>query len=339
MDTEKPLSIIVLDRRVPALKGTKPTVGTVLEELGHHVIYAEDGPIDLTGCEVVVEFGNPGYFPKFRRQLLKMPREKRPLTALLYAEPLPPPRKSGLPRWAMLNKVEIAKILLHDWRATDIYTNAYNLRRFLREGSIDMLFTTGGEQQEYANEQGYENWMYHYGYHPSHGRLLGLERDVDVLFLGETRPRRRRKLLSRLKRAGIDVTVRGSWHKSSKGLWGEERVRFLNRTKIIIHLQRYPGKTAHKRFVIALANGAMVVSEPAYRPDPFVPGVHYAEAPIEQMPELIRHYLNNEAEREKIAMAGHKLVTEELTFENTMREIVETIRGRLLERSFITQNP
>jgi len=339
MDIEKPLNIKVFDRRVPALAGTKPTVGKVLEELGHNVTYAEDGPVDFSSSDVIIEFGNPGYFPKLRRQLLETPREKRPLVAVLYAEPLPPPRASGLPRWSALNKVEIAKILLHDWRATDIYTNAYNLRRFIREGSIDMLFTTGEEQHEYANEQGYESWVYHYGYHPSHGRLLGLERDIDVMFLGETRPRRRRKLLSRLKRAGIDVTVRGSWHKNEKALWGEERVQFLNRTKIMIHLQRYPGKTAHKRFVIGLANGTMVVAEPSYRPEPLVPGVHYAEAPIDQMPELIRYYLNNDAEREKIAMAGHKLVTEELTFENTMRDVVDTIRGRLVERSFMTQRP
>ena len=333
------LSIMVFDRRVPALEGTKPTVGKVLEELGHDVAYAEDGPADFLSCDVIVEFGNPGYFPKLRRQLLATPREKRPLVAVLYAEPLPAPRASGLPRWSSLNIAEIGKIILRDWRATDIYTNAYNLRRFLREGSIDMLFVTGGEQHEYANEQGYENWEYQYGYHPSHGRVLGLERYVDVLFLGETRPRRRRLLLNRLGRAGIDVTVRGSWHKSDKGLWGDERIQFLNRTKIIVHLQRYPGKTGSKRFVLALANGAMVVAEPSYRPEPFVPGVHYAEAPIEHMPELIRYYLNNEAERERIAMAGHRLVTEDLTFEKTMREIVETIRGRLQERAFITQNP
>ena len=332
ISVDPPLSIIVFDRRVPALAGTKPTVGKVLEELGHHVTYSEDDPVDLSSCDVIVEFGNPGYFPKLRRQLLATPREKRPLVAVMYAEPLPAPRASGLPRWSSLNVAEIGKILLHDWRATDIYTNAYNLRRFIREGSIDLLFTTGAEQHEYANEQGYENWEYQYGYHPSHGRLLGLERDVDVLFLGETRPRRRRKLLNRLRQAGIDVTVRGSWHKTQKALWGEDRVQFLNCTKLVVHLQRYPGKTGSKRFVLALANGAMVVSEPAYRPEPFVPGVHYAEAPIDEMPELIRHYLANPAERERIVAAGHRLVTEELKFHDIMESVVSTIRGRLAQR-------
>src|SRR5687768_7730456 len=105
MDIEKPLNIKVFDRRVPALAGTKPTVGKVLEELGHNVTYAEDGPVDFSSSDVIIEFGNPGYFPKLRRQLLETPREKRPLVAVLYAEPLPPPRASGLPRWSALNKV------------------------------------------------------------------------------------------------------------------------------------------------------------------------------------------------------------------------------------------
>lgn len=332
MGVEQPLSILVMDKRVPALAGTKPTVGKVLEELGHNVTYGEDYPVEFLGKDVIIEFGNPGYFPRLRKELLRTPREKRPLVAVLYAEPLPPPRASGLPRWSSLNIAEVGKILLRDWRATDIYTNAYNLRKFIGEGSIDMLFMTGAEQEEWANEQGYENWMYHYGYHPSQGRLLGAERDVDVLFLGETRPGRRRRLLKRLRDSGIDVTVRGSWHKSEKGLWGEDRVQFLNRTKIIVHLQRYPGKTAGKRFVLALANGAMVVSEPSYRPDPFVNGVHYVEAPIDQMPDVIRHYLAHPEERDRIALAGHRLVTEELRFEDVMKEIVATIRQRLHSR-------
>ena len=126
----------------------------------------------------------------------------------------------------------------------------------MRERFVDLLFVIGGEQEEYAAEQGYEAWRFDYGYHRSFGNLLGLERDIDVLFIGETRQRRRKKLLRRLRREGIDVVVRGSWHKRAKALWGEERSRFLNRTKIVVHLQRYPGKVASKRFVLAMANGA-----------------------------------------------------------------------------------
>jgi hypothetical protein len=328
-DAEMPLSILVCDRRVPALAGTRPTVATVLAELGHDVAMAEDGPVDLAPCDVILLYGNPGYFPKLRRQLLSTPKERRPLVAALHAEPLPPPRASGLPRWSGLNLAEVAKILLRDWRATDIYSNAFKLRRMMREGTIDLLFATYAEKYEYAREQGYECWLTPYGYHLSFGRLLGLDRDVDVLFLGEMRPRRRRRLLNQLRQAGIEVTVRGSWKNRHEGLWGEDRTRFLNRTKIIVHLQRYPGKLAPKRFFLAMANGAMVISEPAYRPEPFVDGEHYVSASIERMPDVIRHYLAHTDERERITAAAHRLVTEEITFARSMERMLDVIRSRL----------
>jgi glycosyltransferase involved in cell wall biosynthesis len=249
----------------------------------------------------------------------------------MYCEPLPPPRASGLPRWSPLNVAEIGKILLRDWRATDIYSNASKLRKMMHEGLIDRLFVIGAEQEEYAREQGYECWRYDYGYHKSFGDLMGLERDVDVLFLGETRPRRRRRLLDQLRRDGIDVTVRGSWHKGGGALWGEERTRFLNRTKILVHLQRYPGKVASKRFILAMANGAMVISEPPYRPEPFVEGEHFVSATIDGMPELIRHYLAHPEERDIITAAAHRLVTEEVTWQKTMEGVVSVIRSAIAE--------
>lgn len=332
-EQDRPLSFLICDRRIPALAGTLPTVAKVLGEMGHSVTMTEDDPVDFTPHDVMLQWGNPGYYPKIRRRLLAMPKEKRPLVAVMYCEPLPPPHASGLPRWSGLNVAEIGKILLRDWRATDIYTNASSLRKMMHEGMIDRLFVIGAEQEEYAAEQGYQAWRYDYGYHRSFGNLMGLERDVDVLFLGETRPRRRRRLLDQLRRDGIDVTVRGSWHKSDGALWGEERTKFLNRTKILVHLQRYPGKVASKRFILAMANGAMVISEPPYRPEPFVDGEHFVSATVGRMPEVIRHYLAHPEERDIITSAAHRLVTNDVTWERTMAGVVAVIRSAMLERS------
>jgi hypothetical protein len=321
------VNILVCDRKVPAIATTRPTLATVLEELGHTVVVTADGPVDLSGHDVIVEWGNPGYFPRLRRQLLRTPRDRRPLVAVVHAEPLPPPRASGLPRWAALSPVEIAKIVLRDWRATDIYSNARTLRRMMREGTIDVLFATSREKLEYFREEGYEARFVPYGYHASFGRMLGLERDIPVLFLGDTRPLRRRRQLWYLKRHGVDVTVRGSWHDPA--LWGADRTHLLNRTRIVVHLQRYPGKVAAKRLILALANGALVVSEPTYHPEPFVDGVHFVEAPIERMPETIRYYLEHPAERDRIVEAGHRLVTEELTFTRSVETMLDVIRQRV----------
>jgi len=321
------VKILVCDRKVPAIAGTPSILATALQELGHSVEEMPDGPADLSAHELIIEWGNPGFFPRMRRQLLATPRSARPLVAVVHAEPLPAPRSSGLPRWAGLSAAEVAKILLRDSRATDIYSNARTLRRMVGEGTIDLLFATSREKLEYFREQGYEAWLMPFGYHPSLGRLLGLERDVDVLFLGDARPLRRRRQLSYLRRRGVDVTVRGSWHDPV--LWGESRTQFLNRTSIVLHLQRYPGKVAAMRLIMALANGAMVVSEPTYRPEPFVNGVHFVEVPVKEMPETIRYYLQHPSERDRIASAGHRLITEELTLARSLEALLAVVHQRL----------
>lgn len=322
--------MLVCDRRVPAIAGTRPTVVTVMEDLGRRVSMAEDGPLDLAPYDVVMLQGNPGYFPRLRRQLKRMAPQERPLIVALMSEPLPPSKASGVPRETRRSRVEIAKILLRDWRATDIGTNARTIRRMMDEGTIDLLFTASAESLEYLLEEGYPAAHVPYGYHPSYGGLLGGERDVDVLFLGDTRPPRRRELLDYLAREGVEVTVRGSWH--DPGMWGEERTRFLNRTKIIVHLQRYQGRLASKRFILAMTNGVMVVSEPVSHPAPFVDGEHFVAAPVERMPAVIRHLLDNPAERDRIAAAGHALVTTELTYARSVGAMLEAIDERLASR-------
>lgn len=319
----EPLSITVCDRRVPAIAGTRPTVVEVIEELGHTVTMAEDGPLDLDAIEVLLLLGNPGYFPRMRRQLRRTPKDQRPLVVVLHSEPLPPSKASGLSRRPKLSRVEIAKIVLRNWRATDIHTNARVLRKMMDDGTIDLFFTTSAETLEYAREEGYDCTQIPYGYHPRLGRLLDRERDVDVLFLGDTRPPRRKEALASLAAAGIDVTVEGSW--GADGLWGEARTEYLNRTKIIVHLQRYQGRLARKRFILAMANGVLVISEPVQNPAPFVHGEHCLFAGLEEMPALIKKYLAEPAERDRLARAGHDLVTGELAFSRSVEAMLQSV--------------
>jgi hypothetical protein len=332
-----PLSFLVCTRSKPATTGSRPPLALALEDLGHEVTTIPDGPADLSGYDVVLLWNNPGFFPRMRRQLRSLSPAERPLVVTYHAEPLPPPKISGLPRWPVLNASELGKIVLRDWRATDVYTNTVKLRRMLREGWLDLVFSSSVEKVEYLEEKGIRSWHVPYGYRPAFGTMLGLERTIDVLFLGDTRPLRRRRILRYLRRQGIDVDARGSWHDPA--LWGESRSLLLNQTKIVVHVQRYPGKVAAMRLVLALANGALVVAEPCYRPDPFVPGVHYVEGPVEELPDLIRYYLAHDEERERIVAAGHHLVTEELTFLRSAEKMVEIIREHLAPGEGVTRPP
>jgi hypothetical protein len=294
------------------------------------VTFTVGEPVDIFGHDVVLLWLNPAWFPDLRRQL-RSSAAARPVIATYHAEPLPPPKESGLPRWSLPTVRELRLLLRSNPGANDMYTNALRLKRIAREGWLDLIFVASLEQVEYLEDENIRSWYVPFGYHPSFGSMLGLERTIDVLFLGDQGPLRRRRLIRYLRRQGIDVDVRGSYFDPS--LWGDDRTQLLNRTKIVLHLHRHPGKVAAMRLVLALANGAMVVAEPCYRPDPFVPGVHYAEAPIRELPDLIRYYLEHDKERERIVASGHRLVTEELTFARSAEALVRTVREELASRA------
>jgi hypothetical protein len=327
---DRPLSCLFCKRGGTAVTaGERPPLALALEELGHHVTVTvgEPIPVPVSAYDVVLLWNNPVWFPGLRRQLQSVSPAARPVVATYHTEPLPLPKASDLPRWSSPSPHEIKLIVRRSPRANDMYTNAVRLQRIMREGWLDLIFAASLEQVEYLEEQGIRSWYVPYGYHSSFGKPLGLDRTIDVLFLGDQGPPRRRRLLRYLRRHGIDVDIRGSYFDPA--LWGDGRMQLLNQTKVVLHLHRYPGKVAALRFVLALANGAMVVAEPCYRPDPFVPGVHYAEAPVKELPDLIRYYLTHEDERQRIVAAGHRLVTEELTLARSAATVVEVVRDHM----------
>jgi len=121
----------------------------------------------------------------------------------------------------------------------------------------------------------------------------------------------------------VDVTAAGDW--SNPAFWGEARARLLNRTRILLNLARFPGQLSGHRFLIGMGSGALVLSEPVYRPDPFVPGTHYVSAPMEGLPAVIDRLLADDEERRAIAERGRRFVCEELTMERSLGEIAALV--------------
>jgi glycosyltransferase involved in cell wall biosynthesis len=133
--------------------------------------------------------------------------------------------------------------------------------------------------------------------------------------------------LRTLARRGVSVHVFGGWN--DQGYWGEARTQLLNRARILLNLSRHPGLFAGDRLVLGMANGALVVSEPIYRPEPFVPGKHFVVATIEEMPDEIERYLDDEEARARIARQGYEFVTREVTLERAMTELLGLIERRI----------
>lgn len=165
------------------------------------------------------------------------------------------------------------------------------------------------------------------GFHPLFGENLGLARDVDVVFLGSTRDKRRRKFVGGLEEKlvsrGISVVVRDG-SAARPAIFGQERTNLLNRAKVMLNLMRQPWDDPVFRILLAAPNGAMVLSEEVSEGSmgPFRSGEHFAVAAPQALPDAIEFYVNREAERTQIARSAYEFVTTKLTMTKMTAELL-----------------
>lgn len=250
-----------------------------------------------------------------------MPVKERPLIIAWQTEPLPLPARAGL-RTPLPNARELAKILLRDHRATDMRTNARRIRQLHRVGIPDVLFVSTRSRQTWLAEQGIDSHFVPLGYYEHLGRDLGLERDIDAIFVGAMNDPGHIRSARKLRQNGVRLVTEGAWSRET-GLWGDKRTEMINRARTFLALQRHPGKLSGQRMLLGMANKSLVISEPIFDPAPYVPGTHYVSVTLADMPHAVRHYLSNEDERSRIADAGHRFVMTGLKLDDSIARILE----------------
>lgn len=203
------------------------------------------------------------------------------------------------------------------------------LYEFYSRGLLGGLAVTATSRVAYLRRHGFQPIGVPIGYHPLfHGRDLGLQRDIDLGFLGRMNTKRRIHLLEKVRKdlesRGIKIVV------PTKELDGEERTRFLNRTKIILNIFQHPHDFAGLRFLFCAANKTLLISEPVLDQGPFMPGRHMVTAPIEQLAENVEFYLSQEGKRQEIVEQAHRLVSEEFTIHQMIGRILSHSRELFL---------
>ena len=158
---------------------------------------------------------------------------------------------------------------------------------------------------------------------------LGLDRDIDVLWMGKRRNKRRSNLLDQV-RAELEARGRRMYvadDVENPFIFGETRTRFLNRARITLNvLTTWYVSTLGHRFHMAAGNRSLVVSEHTLPHCPFYePGVHYVSAHPKDLAEAILYYLDHEREREAIVENAYRLVTETLTFRHSIEAIMDAV--------------
>ena len=168
---------------------------------------------------------------------------------------------------------------------------------------------------------------------------LGLERDLDVLWMGTRGSQRRSRILDQvfreLKLKGLNVYIADN--EENPFIFGEERTRHLNRAKITLNITRTWYDDNFSRFTMACSNRSLVVSEPVLpHCTEFKENVHYVSAKIEDLANTIVYYLEHEEERRQIVDNAYELMMSELKFEKSLRKMFAAAQQHITRGSIKT---
>jgi glycosyltransferase involved in cell wall biosynthesis len=192
-----------------------------------------------------------------------------------------------------------------------------------RDGLLDHVLVSVASRKMFLAQYGVSSEFVPVGFAPEFGSALpNIERDVDVLFLGYVTERRRdllASLQSQLRRHGRKI------HVVERNCYGDERTRLLNRSKIVLNLQRFPWEFPIIRLLMAMGCKTLVVSERASDPGPFVEDKHVILRNVSDLGEALVTYLANDEKRSLIVDEAHAYVTTEFTLANLLSDALASI--------------
>ena len=157
-----------------------------------------------------------------------------------------------------------------------------------------------------------------------------VERSIDVLYLGAADPRRDPLL------AGLGKNL---WARQCQFLippleprtrprpdflTGTDKYHRLRSAKILLNLHRTTSSALEwMRFLEAICNGCVMVSEPCLDSDPLVAGEHYVVAPVEDIGPAIDRLLDQPDQLRLMRERAYDFVREELPMEPAGQRLAE----------------
>ncbi|MFN8496863.1 MAG: glycosyltransferase [Anaerolineae bacterium] len=326
--------------------GIATEIVATLAELGHEGVGFDCyGPLP-GDVELVLVYGPFGSVVPVVKQLLALPVAQRPLFAFWMTEQFPDP---SLPEWlwrsvgttrSAIERLVTAETPSRVWSSRPMFGFATRgLSRFRYYGDLHWLKSHGLPDvlaigslwtADLLERRGFRPTVAYMGASNRWSYPLNLDRDIPVLWLGKIATSRRGTLLKRMRDqlAGRDIEIMVIDGVEHPYVFGEDRNVLFNRTKVTLNLLREQWDDNSMRYYLAAPCRSLIVTEPTLPHTPFVPGVHFVEAPIEQLADTICHYLSHEDERRQIADNACQLTTTELTMKNGLLTIVNAARGQ-----------
>lgn len=325
--------------------GIAEALADELAALGHDPVYFRwDQPLPHN-AEVIFSFAPYGDFLRVASRLEALPAHQRPILIHWNTEGIPdlglPWRfvsvmsalRSGLGRAIHTGKRWLPASIscaLQKWQTSRMLRFRYvgDYYYAYRRGWLHLFADSSEVYAQIHRKHGLPAFYLPWGAVNRWYADLGLQRDVDVLWMGKRGTKRRSDLLDRvraeLRPHGIEVYVADN--EENPYVFGDERTALLNRAKVTLNVTRTWYDDNFSRFSMAAPNRSLIVSEPMLPHCPaYKAGVHYVSAPIEKLAESILYYIRNEDKRAEIVENAYRLVTTELTMGNSLKPIMQEV--------------
>lgn len=330
--------------------GLPQVISDELTNLGHHPLFfphKEEIPVDI---DVVLSFGPYGDFLPIGRKLSRIPKPNRPIWAHWNTEGLPDilmpwflMRYLGAIRsnigqlaWNDKKRANLIQSLLDPWKNRALryryvgdYYYAYN------RGILNVFADSSAIYAQIHRHHGLPTVIAPWGATPMWFSDLNLDRDIDVLWIGQRGSSRRSRLLDlireQLQMSGVEIYMADNLENPF--VFGKERTKYFNRAKITLNLTRTWFDDNFSRFAMAAPNHSLIVSEPLLPHCPhYISGKHYISAPHDKLAETIMDSLVNDEKRGKIVNNAYELVTTELAFQNSIRKIMAAVNEEIKKK-------
>ncbi|MCK4785563.1 MAG: glycosyltransferase, partial [Desulfobacteraceae bacterium] len=188
--------------------------------------------------------------------------------------------------------------------------------------AFDYVFTHDQGNLDVCQELGAKKtaWLSCAAVDPGINCKLDSKKQYDVVFVGSNTPRRR-KILSELRRRGINV--------HSPNLWDPKELnRLFNESRIVLNIHLSELLNTETRLAEVLGSGSFLLSEKISSPDLLVEGTHYVTwfpGNTDELIDKITYYLSHETERERIASEGYHHIHEHHTYEKHVKTLLDSI--------------
>ena len=323
--------------------GIAEVLSDELKALGYDPVLFQIGSHIPDNAKVVFSFGPYGKFLAIPRQLAKMDPDRKPIFVHWNTEGIPDLRipwnlMSAIASWrSWLGRMQDSRSGSSRIPGTEKLFSQIETRmlrfRYLgdyyyanRRGWVDIFADTSEIYAEIHRRHGLPTIVAHWGATPQWYKDLGLQRDIDVLWMGTRGTKRRSLLLDRVRDElavhGVQIHVADG--KENPFIFDDQRIYYLNRSKITLNITRTWYDDNFSRIALAAPNRSLIISEPVLpHCRSFIAGTHYVSVPVDSLAKSILYYLEHEEERLHIVENAYQLVTTNLVFRDSIKTIMD----------------